>query len=73
MLKYIDSTQRFSTFEDMIDISTDNFNQKFGHGINDQNQVHLGIFWARGAKWGYMTKNHSYVMAIVVRIFSKWL
>ena len=25
-----------------------------------QNQVPLGFFWARSAKWGYMTKTLSY-------------
>ena len=35
----------------------------FCHEINDlQNQVPLGNFWARGAKWGYMTKNQIDVM-----------
>ena len=50
------------------------FNQIFCHGKNDlQNQVPLAIFWARGAKWGYITNKHRHAMAIVIRIFLCWL
>ena len=50
------------------------FNQIFYHRINYlQNQVPLGNLWAQGANWGYMTKNHCHVMAIVIRIFPNWL
>ena len=40
------------------------------HGVNYlQNQVPLENFWARGAKWGCMTKSHCQVMAMnMVRI-----
>ena len=48
-------------------------NQIFCHRINDlQNPVPLKNFWGRGAKWGYMTNNHCYAMAIVIRIFPNW-
>ena len=50
------------------------YNQIFCHGINDlQNPVPLGKFWARGAKWGCMTKNHCNAMTIEKRIFPNWL
>ena len=50
------------------------FNQIFCHGINDlEDQEPLENVRARGAKWGYMTKNHCHVMAIVIRIFPNWL
>ena len=50
------------------------YNQIFCHGINDlQIQVRFRKWWARGAKWGYMTKNHCNEMAIVTRIFPNWL
>ena len=45
-------------------------NQMFYHRKNDlENQVPLGNFWARGTKWGYMTKNHCHSMTIEIRIF----
>ena len=50
------------------------FNQISCQGINDhQNQVPLGQFMDREAKWGYMTMNHCHAMAVVKRIFPNWL
>ena len=47
------------------------FNQIFCQRLNYlQNQVPLGFYWARGVKWGCMTKNPCHVLAIVIRIFS---
>ena len=46
------------------------FNQIFCYGINEfQNQVPLGNFQDRGAKWGYMIKNHCHVMTMVIKLF----
>ena len=43
----------------LLEINKGMFNQIFCHGKNDlQNQVPLGFFQARGAKWGYITKKN---------------
>ena len=58
---------KVDTFDRMI-------NHLFSHGINEfQNQVPLGYFWARGTKWGCVTKNKCHVLVIVTRIFPNWL
>ena len=59
-----------------VEINYGMINPLFCHGINDlQNQVPLGNFWARGAKWGCMTKNHCHVNNghKVMRVFSNLL
>ena len=56
------------------DINNRMFNQIICYWINDlQNQVPFRNFWARGSKWGCMTKNHCNAMAIVIRIWPNWL